>query len=117
MPACSGVAEAISWDKCPKPRAGKGDSRGGLLSPVPFHSLLQAGVLQISQTVYRAAVPKNCLVYVQHTKAETKLKLKAGTCRAQVCWQGGDRGYKSLCCSDKPDGSTEAELNPSQLQG
>lgn len=65
--------------------------------------------------VYRAALLKSCLVSIEQTKAETKLKLKAGTGHAQVCCQGGDRGCKSLCCSDKPDGSTEAELSSSAI--
>lgn len=117
MPACSGVAEPKAWDKCPNPRARRRDCSGGLLSPVPFHSLLKAGVLLILLVVYRAALPKNCLVSIQQTKAETKLKLKAETEHAQVCCQGGDRGCKSLCCSDKPDGSAATELSPSHISG
>lgn len=113
--ACSGVAEPKSWEKCPNPRARRGDSPGGLLSPVPSHSLLKAGLLQFSLTVDRAALPKNCSVYARQKKAEAKLTLQAGTGHAQVCRQGGDRGCKSLCCRDKPDGSIETELSPSHI--
>lgn len=84
-----GINALMAWVR-------RGDSPGGLLSPGPFRSLLKAAVLQISLMVHRAALPKDCLVSVQQTKAETELKLKAGTGHAQVCCQGGDRGSKSL---------------------